>query len=160
MRMMASAAGLIALWLLMSGIYKPLMIAFGLASVLGVLAIIKRMDKADEAGLEIRLHPVRSARYFVWLMVEIAKANWAVTKIVLSPKMAMRQHLFLVPYTQKTDLAQVIFANSITLTPGTISVETEDNDFLVHALNYSPGDHAALADMDRRVSAIEFAGAA
>lgn len=160
MRMMASAAGLIALWLLMSGIYKPLMLVFGLASVLGVLAIIKRMDKADEARLEIRLHPVRSAQYFVWLMVEIAKANWAVTKVILSRKMVMRQHMFLVPYTQKTDLAQVIFANSITLTPGTISVETEDHDFLVHALNFNSGDHAALADMDRRVSAIESSGAA
>lgn len=155
MRFIASAVGLIALWLLMSGIFEPLLIGFGTASVLLVLFIIRRMDEADGSRLEIKLDPVRTASYFVWLMVEIAKANWAVTKIVLARKMPMRQHLFMVPYTQKTDLAQVIFANSITLTPGTISVETEGDHFIVHALNYGPNDDEALADMNRRVAEVE-----
>ncbi|MFT5006667.1 MAG: multicomponent Na+:H+ antiporter subunit E, partial [Paracoccaceae bacterium] len=53
------------------------------------------------------------------------------------------------------DLGQVIFANSITLTPGTISVESEDGHFLVHAVNYSADDNLALADMDHRVGRIE-----
>jgi multicomponent Na+:H+ antiporter subunit E len=52
-------------------------------------------------------------------------------------------------------LAQVVFSNSITLTPGTISVETEQDHFLVHALSYDPRDDVELAEMDRRVSAIE-----
>jgi len=52
-------------------------------------------------------------------------------------------------------LGQAIFANSITLTPGTISVEVEEDHFLVHALVFSPGDHAALAEMNERVSKIE-----
>jgi multicomponent Na+:H+ antiporter subunit E len=52
----------------------------------------------------------------------------------------------------------VIFANSITLTPGTVSVETEEGYFLVHAISYSADDMDALADMDARVSATELAG--
>jgi len=86
---------------------------------------------------------------------EIAKANWNVTKIILAPAMPIRQHLFAVPCTQRTDLGQVIFANSITLTPGTISVETDPGSFLVHALAFSPADIDALADMDERVTATE-----
>ena len=74
--------------------------------------------------------------------------------------MPLRQHLFAVPHTQKTDLGQVIFANSITLTPGTISVETETGHFLVHAVSYSADDDAALAEMGRRVAATERTGAA
>jgi multicomponent Na+:H+ antiporter subunit E len=154
-RTAGTAVLLIALWLLMSGVYKPLVIGFGVLSVAAVLAIIRRMDDIDGARIDLRLHPLRLFSYFGWLLVEIAKANWAVTKVVLSPKMTMRQHLFMVPRSQKTDTGQVIFGNSITLTPGTITIETEGEEFIVHALNYSPDDDAALADMDRRVTQTE-----
>ena len=89
------------------------------------------------------------------LAVEIAKSNIAVTKTILSSSMPIKQNLFNVPYTQRTDLGQVIFANSITLTPGTVTVETEDGHFLVHALSYSHDDLEALGGMDRRVRAAE-----
>ncbi|MCB2136430.1 MAG: Na+/H+ antiporter subunit E [Rhodobacteraceae bacterium] len=139
----------------MSGIYKPLIIGFGVGSVAIALFVVRRMDSVDEDRVALDLGPVASLTYFFWLLVEIAKANWAVTKIILSPRMPIRQHLFAVPFTQKSDLGQVVFASSITLTPGTITVETESKDFLVHALAYSTDDRAALADMDRRVTAIE-----
>ncbi len=155
MRTIVSAIILMALWLLMSGVYKPLTIGFGVASVLITLFVVRRMDAIDGQPVESRLRPITTLKYFAWLMVEIAKANWSVTKIVLARKMPIRQHLFFVDYTQKTDLGQTIFANSITLTPGTISVEVEDGKFLIHAVNYSDDDPAALADMDARVTATE-----
>jgi len=148
-----------ALWLLMSGIYEPMVIGFGVASVLLVIYVTIRMDDVDGDRIFVRLHPIALAKYAGWLLVEIAKANWAVTKIILAPGLPVRQHLFAVPYTQKTDLGQVIFANSITLTPGTISVETESGHFLVHAVSYGPDDDATLADMDRRVSGAEWVAA-
>lgn len=154
-RTIGTATVLTALWLLMSGLYKPLILGFGAASVVLVVYIVRRMDAVDGDQFAVRLKPLAFLGYLIWLMVEIAKANWAVTKIVLSPTMPMRQHLFDVPYTQKTDLGQVIFANSITLTPGTISVETEDGHFLVHALDYGDADMDAIADMDARVTATE-----
>jgi multicomponent Na+:H+ antiporter subunit E len=144
-----------AFWLLMSGIYKPMLICLGVASVVLVMMIVRRMNRIDGDQLDVSLSPLKSLVYLCWLLIEIAKSNWAVTKIILSPKMAMRQHMFAVPYSQKSDLAQVIFSNSITLTPGTISIETEQETFLVHALAYAPSDDKGLADMDRRVTAIE-----
>ncbi len=149
---------LFVLWLLMSGIYKPLLIGLGVASVLLVWVVTKRMDAQDDDRIEIQLSPVQFVKYLIWLMMEIARANWAVTKIVLSRKMPIRQHLFAVPYTQKTDMGQVIFANSITLTPGTITVETEGGQFLVHALAYSSEVPASLADMCARVTETETSG--
>jgi multicomponent Na+:H+ antiporter subunit E len=159
-RNLFTAVLLFALWLLMSGIYKPLIVGFGAASVVLVLYIVRRMDAVDGDRAELRLKPVAFLGYLIWLLWEIAKANWAVTKIVLSPHMPIRQHLFHVRHTQKSDLGQVIFANSITLTPGTITVETEPGHFLVHALAYSADDNLALADMDRRVTRIEAGPAA
>jgi len=149
----------IGLWLLLSGVYQPLTIGLGVASVLSVLFITRRMDSIDGDGVKIDLKPIKLIQYQGWLLVEIAKANWVVTKVILSPSLPIKQHMFSVPYTQKTDLGQVIFANSITLTPGTISVETEPGHFLVHAVAYSPDDKDALADMDRRVTATEKAEA-
>lgn len=155
MRTIFTAIILMGLWLLMSGIYEPLIVGFGVASVLLVIVVTKRMDAVDGDRVDMRLKPLKLFTYILWLLVEIAKANWAVTKLILAPKMALRQHFFPVHYTQKTDLGQVIFANSITLTPGTISVECEPGHFLVHAVDYSADDNLALADMDRRVSAVE-----
>jgi len=150
---------LFALWLLMSGIYKPMIIGFGAMSVAIAVFVVRRMDAVDSSRVELRLRPIAFMRYFLWLLVEIAKSNWAVTRIILSRTMATRQHLFRVPFTQKSDLGQVIFANSITLTPGTISVEVEAGNFLVHAVNYSDDDMDALAEMDRRVCSTEGARA-
>lgn len=159
MRPLGSAIVLAALWLLMSGLFDTLILIFGAGSIALTVWVIRRMDAVDGDQLEIALKPFQFARYILWLLLEIAKANWTVTKIIFSPAMPIRQHLFRVPYSQRTDLGQVIFANSITLTPGTISIETDPGYFLVHALAYSPGDLAALADMDARVTAIESGGA-
>lgn len=160
MRIIGTAAFLTGLWLLMSGLFKPLILAFGAASVILVVIVLRRMDEVDGDRVDIRIGPIATIRYIIWLLVEIAKANWIVTKIILSPRMPIVQHLFSVPCTQKTDLGQVVFANSITLTPGTLTVETDLGYFLVHALSYSPEDMDALADMDARVSAIETVEAA
>lgn len=118
------------------------------------------MDILDGDQLSIILSPIRFVKYIIWLFAEIARANWAVTKLILARQVQTNQHLFTVRASQQSDLAQVIFANSITLTPGTITVETEPGQFLVHAIDYSEGDLAALADMDARVSAIETGGGA
>lgn len=144
----------------MSGIYKPMIIGFGLASSIIAILVVRRMDRIDGARMTLHVAPLRFARYLVWLMVEIFRANWAVAKVILSPDMPINQTFLKVPYSQKSPVGRTIFANSITLTPGTISVEVEDGQFLVHALAYQDGDLDALADMNARVAATESEGAA
>ncbi len=149
---------LFALWLLMSGIFETRLVVLGALSVLLVVYVTKRMDAQDGDSLEINLSPFRFIAYLFWLMAEIARANWAVAKIILSRDMPLCQHLFSVQCGQKSDLAQVIFANSITLTPGTITVETEGDHFLVHAAAFDETTLPGLADMDSRVSKTETGG--
>lgn len=155
LRTLATAVSLIALWLLMSGLFKPLLISFGVISVLLVLFIMRRMDLFEDDHLYVLLKPVAFLKYFAWLLGEIAKSTWSVSRVILSESMPIRQKLFEVPSNQKTELGQVIFANSITLTPGTITVETEGTKFLVHALQFSDGDREALNDMGNRVCETE-----
>lgn len=147
--------GLVVLWLLMSGLYKTLVLIFGGLSVLLTIFILNRMNKVDGHKLGYDIGVFATLNYLVWLLFEIVKSNWAVTKIIISGKIPNNQKLFKVPATQKCETAQVVFANSITLTPGTITVESEDDNFLVHALNFAEGDMEALAEMDARVTAIE-----
>ena len=157
LRTIFTASFLFALWLLLSGIYKPLTLSLGAISAIGVALIVRRMESQSPTGqLHLTLRPLQFSLYVLWLLVEIFKANWQVIKLIIAPKLALNQHLFKIPYSQKTDLGQTIFANSITLTPGTISVEVEADHIIVHALDYTANHHNDLADMDRRASKVEF----
>lgn len=155
MRIILSVLTLFALWLLLSGVYKPMVVGLGLVCSLVAVLVVRRMGRMDGHWITYPLNPLKLVGYFLWLLVEIAKSNLAVTRLIISRNMGLRQHLFKVPRSQKSELAEVIFANSITLTPGTITVETETEAFWVHAICFDESDPAALAQMDARVSAIE-----
>lgn len=155
MRTIMTALVLFAVWLLLSGLFKPLVLALGLISVAITVWVMIRMDRVDGDQIKFPFNPFVMVKYAVWLLVEIAKSNWRVASIILAKELPDQQHLFRIPFTQKSELGQVAFANSITLTPATITVEIEDDTFLVHALSYDASDLEALADMDRRVSATE-----
>ena len=145
---------LFVLWLLLSGITKPLLIVLGLLSTSLVVTIMGRLGILDAEGVPLTVRFGRMAQYFGWLVVEVLKADWAVTKVILRDA-PLRQQLIRVPATTRTDLGKVVYANSITLTPGTITVETEGDTFVVHALDGDFADFPALADMNDRVCATE-----
>ncbi|MDH3228333.1 MAG: Na+/H+ antiporter subunit E, partial [Alphaproteobacteria bacterium] len=88
----------------------------------------------------------------------IVKANIDVAKRVWSPSLPISPTLFLLPTSQPGALGQVIYANSITLTPGTVSVSLEDGKILVHAIAKEVGDDLATGEMDRRVTRLEASG--
>ena len=112
----------------------------------------------DETPVKFRMNTIKLMTYCFWLVWEILKSNITVTKTILSPKVKVKQNMFDVPLSPKSEAAQVIFANSITLTPGTITVETEKNSLLVHALNFSDRTEDEIADMGSRVSKCERKG--
>lgn len=156
MRWVFGACFLFAIWLLMSGVYKPLTIGLGAGSAVFATYMVWRMERASAgARLTISQKPIATLGYLIWLLKEIAKSNWLVTKAIMSPDMGLRQHFFKVPFSQRTDLGQTIFANSITLTPGTITVEVEPDFFWVHSVCFGDDDHDALAEMNARVAGTE-----
>ena len=88
--------------------------------------------------------------YFVWLFIEIIKANIAVIRAVLSPNLEISPTLTKIPTPQDSDIGKVIFANSITLTPGTVSVSMEDDYILVHALLSEMSNPEDFIEMSRK----------
>lgn len=155
---MAKAIGLsvalFALWLTLSGFFKPFLLMLGVLSCLLTLYLAFRMKLLDDEAVPIQLRPALLI-YWGWLGGEIFKSAIAVSKVILAREMPLHQQLIAVPAAQKTDMGHVIFANSITLTPGTVTVETRPGLFLVHALTENAADAGGFAEMGRRVAQIE-----
>lgn len=148
------AAALFAFWLLLSGQTSPFLIAAGIGSTLAVLAICERMGILDREGQPIHLG-LRAVAYWGWLTWEIAKSAWDVTKLILGPIGGISPTLVRVRASQATEVGRVIYANSITLTPGTISLELDDDTIVVHALTRGGAASLEGGDMDRRVTRLE-----
>lgn len=141
-------------WLLLSGHYEPLLILLGVASCIVSVAIAHRMDVVDHEGHPIHITP-RIFGYVLWLAGEIVKSNIDVARRVLSPRLPISPTLIKVNASQQTELCQVIFANSITLTPGTVTIDLKDNVLLVHALSHEAADDLQSGEMDRLVTRVE-----
>jgi len=147
-----------AVWLLNSGHYTPLLIGFGVASSLFVVFLSWRMGIVDREGLPVHLVP-RALLYSPWLFKEIFKANVDVAQRVLTPfEPDISPRLFDTGVTQKSDLGRVIYANSITLTPGTVSIGVRGSYIVVHAIAEDVADGLQEGEMDRRVTWLEGEG--
>ncbi len=155
MRAILYTLSLLILWLLMSGVYEPLTIGFGVLSAILVVWIIAKLGILGTRRLSDEVSLFKFCKYIFWLIIEIGKADWAVTKVILSPKQVVRQRLLSVPASQQSDFGKMLYANSITITPGTITVETEPNQFIIHALTDAAADLSALEEMGNRVCSIE-----
>jgi multicomponent Na+:H+ antiporter subunit E len=146
---------LAASWFLWSGHLEPFVLALGVLSCLVCIWICRRMRIVDAEGAPVELGFRPFTMYAPWLIKEIVKSNIAVTKIVLSPAMELQRNLIEVGANQKTALGRVILANSITLTPGTVSVSMKTDRILVHALSFEGSEEDLSGEMDRRVCRLE-----
>jgi len=146
---------LIVLWLLLSGIYIPLLLTLGVVCSVFVVVIAARMDVVDHEGHPIHLHYGHYVVYMSWLVWQIVKANVDVTWRVLHPRLPISPTMRRFKTNQHTDLGQAIFANSITLTPGTITIDVSKDEIEVHALTQQAMQELLSGEMDHRVSKLE-----
>ena len=114
------------------------------------------MDRTDGEHRFGRVRPLAALRYLGWLTLEVIRSNLDVSRRVLSPRLPISPTLVWVPASQKTELGRVIFANSITLTPGTVSIDVQENEIEVHALSREGAEALLEGEMDRRVRAMEW----
>lgn len=145
---------LFSLWLLLSGHYTALLISLGAVSSALAVYVAVRMGILDEEGFPLQLL-VKLLAYIPWLLWEILKSNVQVARIVLSPRLPIKPRVVHFHSSQKTDLGRFIYANSITLTPGTITTGIVGQDFEVHALTAHLVDGGEENLMNRKVSALE-----
>ena len=143
---------LFSLWLLMSGHYNVLIVSLGIISCAFCVYVAKRGKLIDDEGLPIFFMP-RLLNYLIWLFKEILKSNLATGKVIINGK--VEPETFTVKASQVTDVAKVTYANSITLTPGTVTTKMHKDVFEVHALNADFGNDVRTNKMDRKVTWLE-----
>ncbi len=149
------SASLFALWLVLSGFFEPMPLIFGAASSVFVVYIALRMDIADHEGHPVHLKFTAVIGYWLWLLKEIVIANLDVAKRILQPRPAISPVVIRLPASQSDDVGRVIYANSITLTPGTVAIDIREGRIGVHALTRAGAEQLAGGEMDRRVTALE-----
>lgn len=155
MRYLISLAFILAaLWLGLSGVYKPLLFTLGGASVLFVVWISQRMEVVGVEHNPI-LYSWRLPVYWLWLSWEIVKSNIDVARAALGSTDRLHPRIVTVPVKLRSAVGKVTYANSVTLTPGTVSLLLEADALEAHAL--TPASAAALesGEMERKIAWLE-----
>jgi len=145
---------LYAFWILMSGYFTPFLLGAGLACAVAVAWLARRMRFVDRESHPAHL-TLEAVLYWPWLLKEICKAGIQVSRIILDPKLPISPTLVRFRPGQESTVGLVTHANSITLTPGTITVEAGRDEFLVHGLTCEGAAGCIDSEMDRRVRRFE-----
>ncbi|MCW8834106.1 MAG: Na+/H+ antiporter subunit E [Colwellia sp.] len=145
---------LAAFWLLNSGHYSVLILSLGFASIVLILVIARKMDVVDHESQPLYLTR-KIFGYHLWLIKEIIQANITVVKHIWLGKKSISPSLKKIKISQQTDMGKVIYANSITLTPGTVAIDLVEDEIIVHALLYKDIESLEAGEMDRRVTLLE-----
>ena len=140
------------IWLLLSGHYDPLLLTLGVLSCITCLYVTWKAKFIDEEGLPLHLL-FRLPIYTLWLFKEIIKANIDTAKIIILNNPDPQN--FRVKSSQKTEAGKVTYANSITLTPGTVTTVLDGDILEVHALSSDMADDVKSGVMDKKVSWLE-----
>ena len=140
------------IWLLLSGHYDPLLLTLGVLSCITCLYVTWKAKFIDEEGLPLHLL-IRLPIYILWLFKEIIKANIDTAKIIIINNPDPQN--FRVKSSQKTEAGKVTYANSITLTPGTVTTVLDGDILEVHALSSDMADDVKSGVMDKKVSWLE-----
>ncbi len=143
------------LWVMLSGHYTLLPLFLGLLSVFIVTIISSRMNLIIFDQPILQLYFIKFIPYGFWLIIQILKSNIDVCRRILDPKLPISPSIFSVNSTQISNLAKVIYANSITLTPGTISIDLDGQKIKVHCLSKKGVEALKAGDMDKKITSHE-----
>lgn len=135
--------GLFIFWILLSEIFEVKLILIGLtASLVGtyisreIMILYKNEDGEEIHGMDFPV--LKYISYWIWLVWQIIIANIEIAMIVLNPKLPINPQMVVFQQKMKNPLAHLSLANSITLTPGTITVDIdEDENYMIHSLTDS-----------------------
>lgn len=150
MRYIRSLLVLAAIWLLLSGHYSGLILSLGVLSVLLVTWFIWRMDRVDgELGV-LPLRP-RLLYYLLWLMWQVVVSNIDLVRRIWDPTLPIRPTWQRLDIKVSSVLAKTLYANSITLTPGTLTTDVREDHFMVHSLSPDGIDELKKGGMEKQI---------
>ncbi len=154
MRSLLLMLALAAFWMALSGYFKPILLIFGAATVVLAVYVAHRMRVSDKEGVPAEFVPAALA-YWPWLIWEMLKSSWAVAMILVHPKLPISPTMTVIRARQKTEVGIAVFANSITLTPGTVTTNVDGAALTVHAIVRDGADDLEAGGMNDRVAQIE-----
>ena len=150
-----SFISLMIFWVIMSGYLDVLHIGFGVVSVTGVLLFNYRLQNHRFSGEDVdvlrSLRFSRSVYYFLWLILQVIVAGFHMARLIVSPSMPIKPAVVRFKADLPSDQAKMILGNSITLTPGTLTVDIEGDQFLIHALDTTSYESLQNDKMPREV---------
>jgi multicomponent Na+:H+ antiporter subunit E len=154
LRGVVAFCALLAFWLLLSGHYTAFLVVAGFGSSAAVLGAARRMEVVDREGVPMDLWRVLFF-YWPWLFWQIAKSAWDVSRIIVHPRLPISPTIVRFRPSQRSAVGLVTHANSITLTPGTITIEASEDEFVVHGLTRAGAEGAVDSEMDQRLLRLE-----
>jgi multicomponent Na+:H+ antiporter subunit E len=150
MRYIRSALFVAVVWLLLSGHYTALILSLGVLSVLIVTWFLGRMDRVDgELGV-LPMRP-RLLYYLLWLMWQVVLSNIDLVRRIWDPTLPIRPTWQRLDVKLTSALAKTLYANSITLTPGTLTTDVKEDHFMVHSLSSDGIDELRKGEMERQI---------
>ena len=144
---------LAAAWILWSGYFEPLLLSLGVFSCLATFVIVWRMGYFEQEIFALNFS-LRLFTYWGWLIKEIVMSSLAVTRVILNPRLPISARYIELKASAPGAIGQVIFANSITLTPGTLTLDLYEGELKVHALTQEGAEDLMSGEMDRRVASL------
>lgn len=150
MRTIIATSLIFFFWFMLSGHTETLLIVLGILSSLLTIYLSHRMNIIDRESYPFHLSS-RLLRYYPYLAKEIILANIDVIKRILKPGNSISPQVFTVPAAKKTDLSKVVYANSITLTPGTVTLDLSGDEIKIHALSKEAAEDLKTGQMAKAV---------
>ena len=139
-----------AFWLILSGHFDPLLLALGVASVGLVMVMMHRMNLADHEPQS--LYPSGALLgYLVWLMGCVIRSNLDLAHRIWTPALPIQPSWTRLDTAVSTPMEKTLYANSITLTPGTLTTDVREDHFMVHSLSQDSLDELREGEMERRI---------
>lgn len=153
-RIIMASIVLFALWLLLSGHFGAFLLSLGALSCVFVAWVSEKLDlfSKDFSTLKFNL---KLPGFLPWFIFEVIKSNIDVSLRILHPKLPIEPNIITLDASQHSDLATAIYANCITLTPGTYSLDLDENSIEVHSLTKIVAQDLQTGEMSRRISALE-----
>ncbi|MCS7214633.1 MAG: Na+/H+ antiporter subunit E [Thermodesulfovibrio sp.] len=147
---------LFGLWCIFSGMFDIFHLTLGIISCLIITLVSGDLMFNEEKITKSHIvYGIRFIKYIPWLIYQIILANIHVAYLVLHPKMPIEPFVLEYKAKLKKDISKVVFANSIILTPGTITMDiTKDNVFVVHCISRKVAEDLLTGEMEKRVAYI------
>ena len=154
LRVLITVAILFAMWVLLSGHLEPLLLSLGLISCLFVAWISYKFALLDPESKTLRF-VLNLPKFLPWFFIQIVKSNIDVSWRILHPKLPITPTISSLPISQHSEVAKATYANCITLTPGTYSLNINSEEVEVHSLTKSAAKNLQKGEMSKRIKNVE-----